>query len=282
MKSTRNIPTSKSASTLAVVFAVLCTLCFGQIASAQQGSALKLPTPPKVATPAAAAQPKAAQAGEEEKEAASPAKPGSEGIKVHGHWKFVVKNADGTVASTREFENSLISGGQGDQLLSGLLSGNYVIGDWGIVLCPNPGAYAGVCPGGGAPVAVITTNPNGSLGSQLQLNVVCGLGCVGGLTSAAVVNAAGVFSLVLAGSYTAPSNLSINGVSTIASYCGSGLRSSASPAACIALSATAATPNPTAGNSELLGSLLTGTPLAAPQSLTAGQILQVTVTLSFS
>ena len=29
------------------------------------------------------------------------------GIQIHGHWKIVVRNPDGTVATRREFENSL-------------------------------------------------------------------------------------------------------------------------------------------------------------------------------
>lgn len=56
--------------------------------------------------PAMQAQQKAAAAGAtgtREK----PASGRTEGIKVHGHWTITVRNADGSVASRNEFENSL-------------------------------------------------------------------------------------------------------------------------------------------------------------------------------
>ncbi len=84
---------------------------------------------------AAKAKPVAA----EEEESAAPSKPGSEGIKVHGHWVLQVKNQDGTLGERREFENSLvlsntgISGG-GRYLTRGLPYGS---GDAGRILNRN-------------------------------------------------------------------------------------------------------------------------------------------------
>ena len=46
-----------------------------------------------------------------------------EGIKVHGHWTITVRNPDGTIASTREFENALLEGTAGGaELLTALLT----------------------------------------------------------------------------------------------------------------------------------------------------------------
>jgi hypothetical protein len=74
-------------------------------------------------------------------ESPNPAKPGSEGIKVHGHWVIDVKNPDGTLAQHRVFENSLKDSGYS---LVGLLGGNYVTGDFVVSLTPLTGS--GICP----------------------------------------------------------------------------------------------------------------------------------------
>jgi len=51
----------------------------------------------------------------------APAGP-QEGIKVHGHWTVIVRNADGSVDSRHEFENSINDGGKG--LLLNMLTGS--------------------------------------------------------------------------------------------------------------------------------------------------------------
>lgn len=54
-----------------------------------------------------------------------------EGIKVHGHWTITVRNPDGTIASTREFENALLQGTAGGaELLTALLTGSHTPGGW--------------------------------------------------------------------------------------------------------------------------------------------------------
>lgn len=61
-----------------------------------------------------------------------------DGVKVHGHWVIEVRNADGTLAERREFQNALH--GEGLQLLNGLLSGQASltgttpIGVWAVIL----------------------------------------------------------------------------------------------------------------------------------------------------
>ena len=103
---------------------------------AQQGarnhSAANQPT---ITATGATAHLAAQKAAEEEEETAKPAKPGSEGIKIHGHWVIDVRNPDGTLAAHRDFHNSLVTltgasyGPTGDQILAALLSGNTVPGD---------------------------------------------------------------------------------------------------------------------------------------------------------
>ena len=55
----------------------------------------------------------------------------TEGIKVHGHWTITVRNADGSVASRNEFENSL-SPGTGSAALIQMLGRTATPGLWSI------------------------------------------------------------------------------------------------------------------------------------------------------
>ena len=74
----------------------------------------------------------------------SPSGP-AEGITVHGHWKIVVRNPDGLIASSREFENALTQ--QGKALLLTFLSTNNrsvgVADRWGVTLAGPNGPCAG-------------------------------------------------------------------------------------------------------------------------------------------
>ena len=125
---------------LAGACSVIFMLCASQAGLAQQG----VPTQPAKAIAAAAATPAAnspvLKTTTEEEATSAPRKPGGEGIRVHGHWKFVVHDAAGKLVSTREFENSLISPGEGDFTLAFVLSGYAVASDWAIVLCPQTGS----------------------------------------------------------------------------------------------------------------------------------------------
>jgi hypothetical protein len=69
--------------------------------------------------------------------AQTPPAPGGpvEGIKVHGHWTIDIRNADGTIASHHEFENALT--GQGKRVISGLLTGTEAIAAWAVTLYGN-------------------------------------------------------------------------------------------------------------------------------------------------
>jgi hypothetical protein len=75
-----------------------------------------------------------------------------EGIKVHGHWTIEVRNPDGSVATHREFENSLVGPGT----LSLFLARQYSVGTWQINLVGLPD----VCLTSGQPVQCIITEPN--------------------------------------------------------------------------------------------------------------------------
>jgi hypothetical protein len=64
-----------------------------------------------------------------------------EGIKIHGHWVIEVRNPDGTLATRREFENSLET--QGQQNLAALLARAASGGHW---LISFDGFTSGPCP----------------------------------------------------------------------------------------------------------------------------------------
>jgi hypothetical protein len=70
----------------------------------------------------------------------------SEGIKVHGHWTIEVRNSDGTLATHREFENSLATasnaGGNGAGILAALLGRVVSAGSWNIALTGPSQSYA--------------------------------------------------------------------------------------------------------------------------------------------
>jgi hypothetical protein len=99
-------------------------------ASTQSAPTAVEPVRSLAAAPAlVAAHPASVGEAQEAHETATPKKHGGEGIKVHGHWEITVKNADGSVAERRDFENSLtttstVAGGVGSQVLAALLSGN--------------------------------------------------------------------------------------------------------------------------------------------------------------
>lgn len=67
------------------------------------------------------------------------------GIKIHGHWKIVVRNPDGTIATRRDFENSLDLGGI--YILPTLLAGAQTPGAWAIALGAQNAGNTGPCSG---------------------------------------------------------------------------------------------------------------------------------------
>ena len=66
-----------------------------------------------------------------------------EGIKVHGHWTIDVRNPDGKLVSHTEFENALQTSGA--SLLALLLTRSNTPGLWGIVLAAPTGVSVQPC-----------------------------------------------------------------------------------------------------------------------------------------
>lgn len=180
-----------------------------------------------------------------------------EGITVHGHWEIEVRNPDGTVATRTEFENALVAG---SAVLSQLMQGRLVPGRWTVAISGVCGTGSNVCflipPGSAA-------TPSGDLSETLSV-----------IDQGATMQ--------LSGSFAAPFDGSIWSVATTLVGC----RGSVPPAPDQCL--------PTLGmNSGLTGAFITTSTAGAvvmpftattlsPIVVTAGQIVQVRVTISFS
>jgi len=206
---------------------------------------------------------------------ASPGETGGglhEGVKVHGHWNIAVKNPNGTLVETRDFENSLAS--NGGLLLVGTLSGYIVPGDWMIVL----GAASGNGPCiNGYQFCGVVHNLN-----TLPASGYCGIYYCSGSTLTYGynfgTNSTGPYSIVLSGQITSNETGSVGVVYTLLSGCGnpggnpspSALETTA-PSACVANNVATA-----------YSTVFTQTTLSSPVAVTSGQIIQVTVTITFS
>lgn len=273
------------ALTLTALFSLGLTTA--RVASAQAASPLAqlVPSPvvaPRVTTVASAAKSPnyiflnsdAPAAADQEEENEKPSNDASHvGIKMHGHWVIDVKNPNGTVVDHRDFHNSIQSGGQ--EYLIALMAGYVVPSDYGIALSP------GICPLSGTVtsnacliVRSLSTYPGQSCGILFY--------CATGLTYNYNFPDSGGASMVLAGSITAPQAGTISYVETVSAFCQNNPSTSAFPPSTSAtVSPASCTANP---SSELPGSLpmsFTYLP-STPISVLAGQIVQVTVTISFS
>ena len=180
----------------------------------------------------------------------------SEGITVHGHWEIEVRNPDGTLALRREFENALTGGAQ---LLGMSLSRNALWGRWGMSVANGCGVQGAdpcwlVEPGTTTSQRYVQTLAVAWLGSPSQ-------------------------AVQLSGSYVATAASTVGQVSTFASWC------QPNPVTC--------EPNWTVGTGVFGGEApwieapgsgtgsFSGTSIT-PIPVTAGQIVQVRVTISFS
>jgi len=173
-----------------------------------------------------------------------------EGIKVHGHWVLEVHNPDGSLVSRTEFENSLTQN-TASPFLASLLARNVSIGFWSIVLASNAGTNPCSVNSPSLGTLVVPCNivePHDPLTFPHSFNLA-----VTGAPTA----------LQLSGSVTAERDADIQVVSTHFVQCG--------PTA----NASTSCPNPATGT-------FTSRLLAQPVPVAAGQIVQVTVTISFS
>jgi hypothetical protein len=163
----------------------------------------------------AAAKPVAAVAEEE----TAPVKDDAshQGIKVHGHWKIVVKNPDGSVVETREFENSLYAG-LGNTFLanavSGLLSptGLYIY-----VAAPLVNGNRGTSPcAGTVGCNIVTSTTTGPAASVCAAAYSSNYTCAATLTTTVTSG-----TIVLAGQFVATQTASIAYVTTYSGTCAS-------------------------------------------------------------
>jgi hypothetical protein len=251
----------------------------------------------------------------EEEETGTPKKSGGNGIKVHGHWVIDVRNPDGTLAEHRDFENSLTTGGgagqylvaTGDQILPGLLSGAFVPGDPAIAFLQASGGAATIsaagdptafCVGTGYPniVCDMLTTTQG-LPTYLSNDLAANPQVSAGLTNASFFSGNTV-GWVLSGNYTVPSGLtSIMAVQTLMVLCtDKNLGSVANPTSISGSSASRTADSPSSCYGTLNGSgnfvpaftgngysgTLTFTLVPGVMPVSAGQILAVKVTITFS
>jgi hypothetical protein len=169
------------------------------------------------------------------------------GIKVHGDWTIEVRRPDNTIVTRREFRNALET--QGGRHLASLLARSTENGSWyWLVTLEMPGGLPpcnqGCITGETVPAAFLT-----SQAQQAGLNIV-----IPGNLSVSTSDA----KVVLVGSFTAEHDGDISKVSTVLMRCSSG--GSCDSASLAPFSSTT---------------------LDAIR-VTAGQIVQVKVTVSFS
>ena len=177
-----------------------------------------------------------------------------EGIKVHGHWKIEIFNPDGTRASVTEFENALT--GEGAGAIIRRLTGTVSHGGWGIELDASTGTKP--CDTSGSPAACNI----GEAGlAYLTMNIHSS-----NLTVTPDFSFNPTPKIILSGSVTAAKNSTIDKVSTTYSFCG--LDSS--------------TADCRLGGPNNVWQPFTTKILPAPPSVILGQLIQVTVTISFS
>lgn len=169
-----------------------------------------------------------------------------EGIQVHGQWRIEVFDPDGTRVSVTEFENALLN----PDAIAQLMAGQTSYGGWYVTL------------EGAAPPC---------LDSQ-QNAVNCNIGMEGvnyfaiqmHSTNLTVQSAPGGH-ILLQGSVTAAATGSVGAVSSRFGYCSG---SDVSPALCVTQGRT-------------MSNALTGTMVDPAPSVVPGQLIQVTVDISF-
>lgn len=193
--------------------------------------------------------------------AAQPGEAGAKGedtgIKVHGHWVINVLTPDGQLVSHTEFDNSLQSTGM--TVLATTLAGYNTIGRWELSFAGTLGpcttlysstTISGTCIIRQGPAAVTS----------------CGTsGCVSNIMGSPRA-LPGATTMQLVGALTFPSAGNVTQVETIVGSCGEG----SSPTACATLT------------SQPTSAIFTSASLPAPVSVAANQLVQITVTFSFS
>jgi hypothetical protein len=218
--------------------------------------------------------------------AVSPAKPTADGnqehLRVWGKWKIVVKNPDGTVASTTEFENSLFDKGL---TAEELLEGSIVPNQWNIGLLSGVynanGSSSGPCSTNTGFFCWIVANPNAAFAAGSTLCTIYGQTggkCVSNNLTTSIVGS----TFQLTGGFTAASTGLIGGVATAIVYCSTDPTTTLSPTTVTTTSPATCVTGTIANFRTFTQASTTSTPAFTPVAVTSGQIIQVTVALSFS
>jgi hypothetical protein len=172
-----------------------------------------------------------------------------EGVKVHGHWTIDVRNPDGTLASHRDFENSLQL--TGAAVLVGTLDRSNVTGLWQVALftasAPGPCNSGKTC----------------YIGESAEVYPVDS-------RNLTVTSGPTIGSLVLTGSVTVVGSGTFLNVATLIDVCLAG----GSPTSC-----TSASANSVGTQLFTNAAFLPNMPNVP---VVAGQLVQVTVMISFS
>jgi len=175
-----------------------------------------------------------------------------EGIKVHGHWTIDIRNPDGKLVERREFNNALEPGG--GESLGGLLQRTHKMGEWKIVF-------------GSANPPCLFNSETTSYCHIFAPNTQSGPASDPNAFKTLTTESQGypTMATVLSGTATAARTGAIDLVSTSLSKCAYDTQGVCNP--------------------NLLGNgfgVFTRTTLATPINVVAGQIIQVTVVISFS
>jgi hypothetical protein len=213
-------------------------------------------------------------------EATSERHPDEHGIKIHGHWKIDVKNADGSLASSKEFENSLADGGE---LLAYLLTGQTAMGSPLVYLASQQG-FCG--PTGFANNCELYVNganvPGGCTAGDLYTS--CSSNLAESVYTRNVGNGKVDYFIQLKGTIPATAGATITSVSTAFSNCytPSSTLTDVSATQCQTpgtLPSDGSFGDPVVGATAAMGVF---TAAATSVAVLAGQTIIVTVTLSFS
>jgi len=171
-----------------------------------------------------------------------------EGIKVHGHWKIEILDPDGTLVSATEFENALVDP-PARSFLASVLTTTSTLGSYLVYLENGPGV--GPC--------------DDSLGDAITCRIAEEGSLWGNPPHSSNLQISATSTVVLAGSVTADNSEPVSVVGTIYKLCSP----SYSPNAC-------------KGEGGASSGDFTRMTLPSPIAVDAGQIIQVTVTISFS
>ena len=282
---------------LRLIAGVSCSLSMlsAQAVPAQQSA----PTASKAIPQRSTATPATNPAQSEEESSVAQTKAGGDGIKIHGHWIMDLKNADGTVVDHRDFNNSLVTTGaeaqNGSSMLQALLAGTASMGGFAIALITGPATTTGI------DASTFCAPPSGSTGTTAPF-APAGITCYGfvtgptaqtnfgtllppvetGLTTTFPTTSVGI---QLAGNYTVPAGMTaIAAVQTYVALCyattgtaGAFETANIPPSQC---NSTGILSFPSAAVNG--GPFTSTTVPPLPLTVTPGQIIQVSVTLTFT